>query len=274
MEKFIEIILTFKQEIPDTFYEFLLNINCLGTHQENSTIKLYFNAADFKNNLVNSIKTTFPEVHILKISELENKNWNENFKNFFKSHEVGKKLVIAPPWEKVTIPEDKILIKINPEMAFGTGTHETTILCLKTLEEFIPKFENPNILDVGCGSGILSIAAKKLGANYCLGIDIDPKALDNANENLKLNNVEDVAFSDTSLKNITDYFQIVVANLLLGELMEIKDSIIPRIKSGGYFIYSGAYQDEANHIPALFENSLKTVQEKKMGDWYGIVFKK
>ncbi|MEW6350072.1 MAG: 50S ribosomal protein L11 methyltransferase [Thermodesulfobacteriota bacterium] len=177
----------------------------------------------------------------LSISVQEREDWAVMWKGYFKPTEIGKRLIVAPPW-RVPEPGDRLVVIIEPAEAFGTGTHETTQGCLVLVEDAIsemPAFPGEcSVLDVGCGSGILAIAAAKLGADRVLGIDHDPKAVESAGKNAALNHVEEkVQLARSGLADLTEQSDIVTANLDLRTLREHRNVLLSLFRR--FLIVSG-----------------------------------
>ena len=217
-------------------------------------------------------------------SETEDKDWINNWKQFFKSFSVDD-IVIKPSWEEVKPEyEGKLLIEIDPGLAFGTGMHETTQLCLRQLKKYVN--EDTNILDVGCGSGILSIVALKLGANSAVGVDIDENATIATFENLEVNKVEKSRckvytgniLDDKDLEEKVGYdcFDIVVANILADVLLPLTPIVPAHLKKGGYFITSGIIDTKEEEVKqAILDNgNFEIVEITRQKDWSSITAKR
>ncbi len=207
---------------------------------------------------------------------IQEEKWAEAWKANFKPVHVTPRLVIKPPWEKYPGKSGEIVIEIDPGMAFGTGTHPSTQMCLQALEELIPSFsQGPTILDVGTGSGILAIAAQKLGARKILAIDIDPIAIDCARKNAAANQVKGVIdFRAGSLGGLRRRFDIVVANLLPQELLELAPMLAKRVNSWGFLITSGILRSQKREIAAAFASKgLMTWLSRKMKGWVCLTFR-
>jgi len=215
----------------------------------------------------------------ITISETEDKDWINNWKEFFKPFRVDDTIIIKPTWEKLEDVTDKdLVIELDPGTAFGTGSHETTKLCIIAIKKYIN--ENSVLLDAGSGSGILSIIAKKLGAKEVLGIDIDPNATSAAIENAEVNNLE---IADGQLSFITgniiedngirtkigkNKFDIVVANILADVIIPLSAVIGENLKDGGIFISSGIINTKEEAVKeALQANGFTILEVNRMGDW-------
>ena len=212
-------------------------------------------------------------------SQTEDKDWINNWKQYFHQFYVDDILII-PSWEEVK-PEDKdkMIIHIDPGTAFGTGMHETTQLCMRQLKKYVNK--DTQILDVGTGSGILSIAALKLGAAHAVGTDLDPCAISAVKENLEANAVP-VTDMDMILGNIIDdktiqdevgyeKYDIVVANILADVLIPLTPVILHQMKKGGLYITSGIIDDkEESVVAAVKAAGLEVLEVTHQGEWVSV----
>lgn len=217
-------------------------------------------------------------------SETEDKDWINNWKEFFKSFEVDG-IVIKPTWEE-TKPEyeGKMMIEIDPGIAFGTGLHETTQLCMKQLKKFVKP--DTKILDVGCGSGILSIIALKMGAESAVGIDIDENATVATRENLETNNIPlekckvitGNILEDESIREQIGYqcYDIVAANILADVLIPLTPLVSAHLKKGGLYITSGIIDTKEAEVKATVEatGEFEIVEITRQKDWSSITAKK
>jgi ribosomal protein L11 methyltransferase len=206
-------------------------------------------------------------------------DWSESWKHNYHPVTVGRKLVIVPAWLDKP-PGERIPIRIDPGMAFGTGTHPTTQLCLELIEEFVELGESASLIDVGCGSGILSIAALKLGARGALGVDTDEDAIQSASENATLNGVQErFELAQGSLAEIkSGRFSIrqaplVVANILAPVVIRLLDEGLAKIlMPGGQLVLSGILEDQAGDIDAaLKRNDLRIAARRQIDDWVALV---
>ena len=220
----------------------------------------------------------------IEISETQDLDWINNWKAFFKSFRVDDTIVIKPTWEQMDHVSDKdIVIEIDPGTAFGTGSHETTKLCILGIKKFI--IAGNKMLDVGCGSGILSIIGAKLGASEVIGIDIDPNAVKVAYENAEVNHISTEVLSVLSGDIITDEnlqqkvgmecYDIVVANILADIIIPLSAVIGQHMKLGGIFISSGIINTKKELVrDAILNNGFKIIEINEMGDWVSIVAQK
>jgi ribosomal protein L11 methyltransferase len=192
----------------------------------------------------------------LEIRRAAEEDWAEAWKKHFKPLKVTPRLVIRPPWEDYHAAGHEVVITIYPGMAFGTGRHPTTVLCLKALEEVmagqrLPEGESAwQVLDVGTGTGILALAAARLGARV-LAIDVDPEAVAAALENVRLNALENyILVEDTPLAKLRQRFPLILANLTALDLRQYADALVGRLASGGALIASGFLTED---LPAILD---------------------
>lgn len=205
----------------------------------------------------------------------DDSEWKDKWKEYFKPSRIANTIVVKPTWEEYSRKEGELVIEIDPGMAFGTGTHETTSLCVQMLEAYQKKGDK--VLDVGCGSGILSIAAALLGAGDVLGVDIDPVAVEVARENIALNQVDTVcraAYGDLT-KGIDYRADIVVANLMADLVMMLAADVAEHMTEEGLFISSGILVEKEELVAGcLRSKGFSIVEIREDGGWCCIVAKK
>lgn len=226
--------------------------------------------------------------HLGQISEvpepsftiIQDEDWMASWKKFYRPILVGKKLLILPAW----IPQEdpaRIAIKIDPSMAFGTGTHPTTQLCLELLENYVQP--DIHVMDIGCGSGILSIGAILLGASFALGVDIDDESMENSTENARRNGVlERCEFHKGSVPEILkgDYSikkaPLVLANILAPILIRLFEAgMADTIESGGVICLSGILDDQEANLRSIAESKgLTFLERRQVKDWVAMAFRK
>lgn len=219
----------------------------------------------------------------IQIQDTDDKDWLNNWKEFFKPFRVAEDVVIKPTWETLeNAKEEDIIIEIDPGTAFGTGSHETTKLCISSLRKYITP--DTKLLDVGCGSGILSIIGLKLGAQYALGTDIDEHALVATKENIQVNHIQESQFdllagdiiSDTNMQEQAGLkkYDIVVANILADVIIPLSGEVQKHMKEDGLFISSGIIDMKKDEVhQALLTNGFEIIEVNEMGDWVSFVAK-
>ncbi len=209
------------------------------------------------------------EVVLTTISETD---WSSAWKKYYKPTHIGKNIVVKPSWEVYKPERDEIVVELDPGMAFGTGTHETTMLCLEILEKYIKN--GITVIDVGCGSGILSIASGKLGAEQVLAIDRDENAVRIARENIKRNDLETCvrAIKGDKLQNINFKADIIVANIIADVIIDLSKDVALCLKDNGVFIASGIIKDrKLSVIEALEKNGFDLIEQFEKGEWVALV---
>lgn len=210
----------------------------------------------------------------ISVSEILDNDWANKWKEFFKPERITDRIVIKPTWEPFEAGDGDIVIEIDPGMAFGTGTHPTTKGCLRLIEEVASKGEVETMLDVGTGSGILAIAAARLGVQRTIAIDLDSSAVKVAEENIALNKVEaQVRVAKIKVDIIYVMFNLVVANIIAEELVRLSKQLSDRVLPGGHLILSGIIVEKAEMVKDAFQGLLL---EKELieGEWVSLLFKK
>ena len=189
----------------------------------------------------------------INVSVVDDSDWKDNWKQYYKPIEIGDKLIVVPAWENVTT--DRVLLKIDPGMSFGTGSHETTSLCLEFLQQ--ENLEGKKVFDVGCGSGILSQGAVLLGADFAVGCDIDEAAVSCACSNAKINNLVHKTryYKGDLLEGSDGKFQLVVANIVADIVMALTKDIGKVIEDNGIFISSGIIVERVDEVADFISKS-------------------
>ncbi len=211
----------------------------------------------------------------LTITYAEDEDWANAWKQYFKPTKVGKRLVIVPSWEQYAAQPDELILMLDPGMAFGTGGHPTTRLCMQVLEDTVKP--GMKVADVGTGSGILAIASALLGASEVWATDIDPLAVRIANENIVVNGMEDrVHILDLNAFDLlAQDCDLVVANILAGTIIELAPALAPRLKPGGTFIASGIVTEYHDAVrDAMAEAGMRYVETRGEDIWVCLVFEK
>jgi ribosomal protein L11 methyltransferase len=207
------------------------------------------------------------------MADVKEEDWENNWKKYYKPTKVGEKVVIKPIWEEYKKKSDEVIVELDPGMAFGTGTHETTRMCIKALERHVKT--DYTIFDIGTGSGILSIAAAKLGAKKVIGVDLDPVAVASAKQNVSyndLNNIE-ILYGDL-MEVVKGKANIVIANIMADIIMFLTEGVKPFIVEGGYFISSGIILSKKDAVLNKLTSCGFKIEEINIeGEWVCIVAK-
>jgi ribosomal protein L11 methyltransferase len=195
------------------------------------------------------------------------------WKEYFKPYQASRRFVVHPPWDVPSLPEEQRIV-IEPGMAFGTGTHQTTRLCLQLVDELADEVDS--IFDVGTGSGILLIGAAKLGCHRLLGVDIDPVAVPEARRNADANAVGDlIRFDVGSAAYTDDRFDLVVANILPHIILNLKDALVARVAEAGRLLLSGIPWERRDEITTAFDlESFRLVDERQDGEWAALLYER
>ncbi|NLC18431.1 MAG: 50S ribosomal protein L11 methyltransferase [Clostridiales bacterium] len=257
-------------------------------------ISFYVDSSEDTDTIIDKVKKGFEELSRyvsvgsgkISISETEDKDWINNWKEFFKPFRVDDNIIIKPSWESLEdVTEKDLVIELDPGTAFGTGSHETTKLCIIAIKKYIN--QDTVMLDAGSGSGILSIIARKLGAKEVLGIDIDPVATATAIENAMANGLD---LNDVSLSFMTgniiedsgirsqigkEKYDVVVANILADVIIPLSAVIGENLKKGGIFISSGIIDSKEEAVKnALITNGFNILETNRMGEWLCFIARK
>ena len=243
----------------------------------------YFSSEEDINEKISEIEKRLDYVKSLGLDtgtleiykrEVKQENWENEWKKYFNVQKVSDSIVIKPSWEEYTAKEGEKIIDIDPGMAFGTGTHETTRMCINAIEKYMNKGDS--LIDIGCGSGILSIAAAHLGAEKVIAVDLDKLAVKVSKENVDLNgfsNTIDVRYGDLT-DVIDEKADVIVANIIADIIAKLSENIADFKKDGGYFISSGIINDKKDFvISKLKENNFDIIEENNDGEWNCIVSK-
>lgn len=206
--------------------------------------------------------------------EKENEDWSKKWKENWEVTHISDKVVIVPSWLEYSPKETEITVSLDPGCAFGTGTHQTTQLCVVGMEQYPELIKGKKVADIGMGSGILSIIAKKFGAEYVYGCDNDPTVIDVAKENAQKNGVE-CTFELGTADMINDKFDFICANILHNVLYEIMPDLKRLVKDGGVISLSGIMDNKKDIVlEAIENNGLKILKTNRMEPWVSYVVSK
>jgi len=290
MKRWLAVSLVIPKESAEAVSNFLLEQGATGTEETDEgpgweKLKAYF-PEDGKEKRVlralrsylKSLQTINPEISraSLEAASIPEQDWGENWKKFFKPVQVTERFVVKPPWRVVKRKGNQIVVDIHPGMAFGTGTHASTKLAIRALEKTLKRREF-SVLDVGTGSGILSIAAARLGAVEVCGLDTDGVAVENARENAKQNSVSHIVkIRKGRIGGIQKGFDVVVANIDYKRLRRMRTSLLRHLKPRGFLILSGILQRNRDRLRQHYMETgvfqwEKTAREQ---EWVCLTFKK
>lgn len=276
-------------EDPNDIVEFSKNVkdwdfidsSLTDNPSEGILIKAYYS---LENGIMDQVELIREEIEIFPINksekpygqistfEVDDSDWSDNWKKYFSTLTIGDHIIIKPSWEPYEEKDGDIVIVLDPGMAFGTGTHETTKMCAEALN----KYEKPDsiVFDIGCGSGILSIVAAKLGAKKVTAIDLDEMCIKVSLENVENNNVKDTV--DVKLGNLLDVIEgkadIIVANIVAEVIVEITGYLKKYLEPNGLFISSGIIVEKISLVKdALITNGFNIIEVNENNGWASIV---
>lgn len=253
------------------------------TIEEGAMVKGYFKDSENFMNTLNYIKESVDKLGefgfdkgegIVTYHKVNQDDWANNWKQYYKPTKIGEQIVVKPTWENYEKNPGEVIVELDPGMAFGTGTHETTRMCIKALEKKVK--EDSTVFDIGTGSGILSIAAAKLGANHVVGVDLDPVAVESANKNVGFNDLNNIEILHGDLMEVVEgKADIIVANILADIIMLLSDGVREFLEKEGYFIASGILNTQRDKVSEKLESlGFKIEEVMEDGEWICIIAKK
>lgn len=258
------------------------DINVLEHKGKVAVVKAYFAEEDniedvlqYVNERLTELKEMGLDLGEAKVEheKMHEEDWANTWKQYYKPSKVGEKIVVKPIWEEYEAKDEELVVELDPGMAFGTGTHETTRMCIQSLERYVK--EESTVFDVGCGSGILAIAAAKLGAKLAVGVDLDPVAVESSIENVGYNDLNNIEILHGNLVEVIDgKADIVVANILAEIICILTDDVKRVLKDGGVFITSGIIHDRVDMVCEKLEaTGFEVIEKNRDGEWNCIVAK-
>ncbi|WP_026676357.1 50S ribosomal protein L11 methyltransferase [Fictibacillus gelatini] len=250
--------------------------------EEGVIVKAYLPVTSFLGETVEEIKASINNLVLydidlgfnkVTISEVNEEEWATAWKKYYKPVKISEKITITPTWEDYTpVSSDEVIIELDPGMAFGTGTHPTTVMCLQAIEKYIKNGDT--VIDVGTGSGVLSIAAANLGASKVKAYDLDEVAVNSARLNVKLNKAQDrvEVGQNNLLNNIDGPVDMIVGNLLAEIILRFVQDAARVLKKGGLFITSGIIQGKKHEVrEELINSGFSIVETLEMEDWVAFI---
>lgn len=282
MKTYLEISISASKPQQELLLPTMIELGCHGFGETDTELLCYIDKSFWSDEKFHSLKNDIKKIirtissnSDIKIKEIQEENWNEAWEKSIQPIEVGNKITIKPSWANYENTSGRIVIQIDPKMSFGTGYHETTRLTLQLLEKYIQK--NDVVLDVGTGTGILAIAAIKLGGSHALGIDNDEWSIDNAKENVSANNLSDkIEISDSALASLPETkYDLITANIMLNTILEMLPEIVNRIKPGGVILFSGLLLiDEKAFTIGIDKYGLHIKEKLTEGEWLAFAVQK
>ncbi|HEO8418586.1 50S ribosomal protein L11 methyltransferase [Niallia sp. FSL W8-0635] len=272
------------KEREDQFGE-IYQLNPDDYPEEGVLVKAYLPINSFLGETVEAIKENINNLVLFNIDiglnkvsimEVNEEEWATAWKKYYHPVKISEKFTIVPTWENYTpVHTDELIIELDPGMAFGTGTHPTTVLCIQALERIVKKEDI--VIDVGTGSGVLSIAAAMLGAKSVLALDLDEVAVRSAKLNIKLNKVHETTTvrQNNLLSGINEEADVIVANILAEVIVRFTDDVYRLLKEDGYFIASGIILQKKEEVKdAIIASGLEIIETVQMEDWVSITAQK
>lgn len=258
------------------------DLNILEYGGKAAVVKGYFDKESLKDDIDEYIKNKLNDIKEMGIDIGEGKliigsvneeDWANNWKKYYKPTRIGKSIVVKPIWEEYKKEGNDIVIELDPGMAFGTGTHETTRMCVQALEKYIK--HQDMIFDVGTGSGILAIAAAKLGSKEVMAVDLDPVAVDSARQNVSFNDISNIKVMQGNLLDVVNgKADIVVANIIAEIIILLTDDVKKSLNQGGLFISSGIIRERQEAVmQKLIQSGFEIMEINTDGEWVCIVSK-
>lgn len=245
-------------------------------------LKAYLSASSFLGETIEEIKLAVDNLknfdinvgeNVFTICEVDEQDWANAWKQYYHPVKISKRFTIVPTWENYQpVSTDELIIELDPGMAFGTGTHPTTVMCLQALEKVVK--QGDTVIDVGTGSGVLSIGAAMLGAGSVHALDLDEVAVKSARENITLNKVDHKVevFHGNLLDTVKEPADVVVANILAEIIMSFTDDAFSIVKPGGLYVTSGIIGLKKDDVKEALENSGFIIEEVlMMEDWVAII---
>ena len=268
----------------DQFGE-IYQLNPKDYPEEGVIVKAYLPINSFLGETIEEIKSAINNLIIynidigknnVSVSEVHEEEWATAWKKYYHPVKISKRFTVVPTWEEYTpVNSDELIIELDPGMAFGTGTHPTTVMSIQALERTVKKGDS--VIDVGTGSGVLSIAAAMLGAEKVKALDLDEVAVQSAKLNLELNKVHTIVnvSQNNLLEGISDEVDVVVANILAEVILRFTDDVAKTVKPGGYFIAAGIIQQKKDQVKESIETAGFDIEETlRMEDWVAFIAKR
>lgn len=273
---YIEDYTDLEEQVLEIAHVDLIDEELLGRDRSIAKIHIYIDPEESPLEAIAFLSQRYDAEGIeyeIQTASCEEEDWLNNWRQYFKPMPVGDKLMICPSWYELKDSDDRVVLDIDPGLAFGTGKHETTRLCLETLEKYV--YDGCSVLDVGCGSGILGIASALLGAGEVFGVDIDPAAVRVAKENAQINNVSDkfTAVCGDLTDKVESKYDIIVANIVADAIIFLSKGIREFMKDDTVYIMSGIIDTRLDDVKAALCGDFEIVDEVFDNGWYCVIAK-
>lgn len=273
---YIEDYSNMEQEVEDIAHIDLIDEDLLKKDRSKGVVHIYLSPEDNPKEAVAFLSERYNAadiVHTIDTQGCEEEDWLNNWKQYFNPIEIGEKLLIRPTWRDEYDPKGRVVLNLDPGLAFGTGSHETTRLCLQALESCITP--NTAMLDVGCGSGILAVASLLLGAKSAVGVDIDEMAVKTAKENARLNHVEQnlSVICGNLTDKISGKYHVVAANIVADAIIALSKDIKNYMYDDSIYIMSGIIDTRLDDVLHSIDSDFHVTQVLNDNGWYCLVAK-
>lgn len=256
------------------------DINIFEYGKDKAVVRAYFNIDVEVSDVVKTIEEKIEDAKKLGVNfheyeifseEVNENDWANEWKKYYKPTKIGERFVVKPLWEEYDAKENEIILHMDPGMAFGTGTHETTRMCLEAVEDYMKK--DTVVFDIGTGSGILAIGASKLGAKEVVGVDLDIVAVDSAKENVGYNDLNNVEILHGNLMDVVEgTADIIVANIIAEIILVLIPDVKKKLHEDGVFICSGIIREKEQMVrEGLHENGFAVTEVRYEGEWVCII---
>lgn len=271
---YIEDYSNLEEEAMEIAHINLIDEELLKKDRTKAFIHVYITPGENPMEAVSYLERQFKREAVnykISMADCEEADWINNWKKYFKPIPVGEKLLIRPIWEEAPDTEGRIVLDLEPGLAFGTGTHETTRLCMELIEKYVKPGDS--FLDVGCGSGILSVAALLLGASSAVGVDIDALAVKTAEENAKINRVDAdfTGICGNLIQQVKGRYQVVAANIVADVVIDLTKDIPQFMDEDAVYIISGIIDSRELDVLSALDEKFEVVIRKEEKGWVAMV---
>jgi ribosomal protein L11 methyltransferase len=262
-----------KEDVEEVAHIDLIDEELLKKDPKKAVVHVYISPEDNPNEAVAFLSERYGAAgiaHTIETAPCVQEDWINSWKKYFHPIKVGQKLLIQPDWEPVKNPEGRVVLDMEPGMAFGTGTHETTRLCMEFLEEYIRP--GCSMLDIGCGSGILSVAGLLLGAGKAVGVDIDPLAVKTAVQNAERNHVADrfSGICGSLTEKVKGKYDVIAANIVADVIMELTKDVERYMLPNAVYLMSGIIDERERDVLAALKGKFTVVARREEKGWVAL----